>query len=180
MCASSSRIQCALRLWADNEMAESSETLSGGSATDAERLISRVVRNWEPKYMPLACPLICALLIGPSASIVGAACRMAKHPEHPRPVFLEMLKLVVGKIGDFWEIGSSMLGKYHLGSLAFGFLSHYDSNVLVSAELIQLCETHNLSSGPFIPTPEYLQRLPLLLPKSLEVPIQRRGQLDQS
>jgi hypothetical protein len=97
--------------------ANSEVALEAASGDAAEKLISRVMRNWEPKYIPLACPLICALLVGPSASNAIAACRMARDPERPRSIFLEMLKLVIGNIGAFWEIGSAMLGTFLTNTL---------------------------------------------------------------
>jgi hypothetical protein len=39
------------------------------------------------------------------------ACEMAADPENSRPMYLEMLKLVLDKIGAYWELGALILGK---------------------------------------------------------------------
>ena len=74
-------------------------------------MVCRVIREWDPNYIVRACPLVSATLLGPSALNAKTACQQAANPEESRPMYLEMLKLVLGVIGAFWQIGTSVLGK---------------------------------------------------------------------
>ncbi len=74
-------------------------------------MVCRVIREWDPNYIARACPLVSATLLGPSALNAKTACQQAANPEESRPMYLEMLKLVLGVIGVFWQIGTSVSGK---------------------------------------------------------------------
>lgn len=84
------------------------------SAREDEKLISRLMRGWDPNYIAEACPLVATTVLGPSAVNAKFACELAADPENPRPMYLEMVKLVLGKIGTYWEIGALILDKSSL------------------------------------------------------------------
>ena len=78
------------------------------------QLIFCAVSAWDSEYIPLACPLVSCTLIGPFAVNVCAALA------HDRPtVYIDMLKLVLERIGQYWDIGSAALSvfpSFHLRS----------------------------------------------------------------
>lgn len=81
------------------------------SAAEDEKMICRVIREWDPNYIAQACPLAATTLLGPWALNAKAACELAANPDESRPMYLEMLKLVLGMIGAYWQIGASVLGE---------------------------------------------------------------------
>ena len=91
-----------------------------------EKLISRIMREWDPNYIAQTCPLVVATLLGPSAINAKYACDLATNPEESRPLYLEMLKLVLGKIAAYWQIGASVLGKHHIP--LFSLFTQCDQN----------------------------------------------------
>ena len=82
------------------------------STLEDEKVVCRVIRDWDSHYIARACPLVAATLLGPSAINAKTACRKAANPEEPRPMYLELLKLVLGVIGSYWQIGTSVLGEW--------------------------------------------------------------------
>ena len=66
--------------------------------------VATIVRDWDPAYIALACPFIVATLIGPSAINIAS---IGNQPNTAN--FLEMIKLILGRIGEFWELGFSVL-----------------------------------------------------------------------
>jgi hypothetical protein len=98
-----------------------SGTPAASSPKDEERdfqhdrqLIFRAISAWDAEYIPLACPLVSCTLIGPFAANVCAALA------HDRStIYIDMLKLVLERIGQYWDIGSgalSLFPSFHLRS----------------------------------------------------------------
>jgi hypothetical protein len=73
------------------------------------QLIFRAINSWDPEYIAFACPLVSCTLIGPFGVNVDAA--MA----HERStIYLDMLKLVLERIGTYWDIGSAALSTHSI------------------------------------------------------------------
>jgi hypothetical protein len=109
------------RVIARKRSKEKSGTSAASSPKDKEqdfhhdrRLIFRAISVWDSEYIPLACPLVSCTLIGPFAVNVCAALA------HDRStVYIDMLKLVLERIGQYWDIGSAALSvfpSFHLRS----------------------------------------------------------------
>lgn len=68
------------------------------------QLIFRAISNWDFDFIPFACPLVSCTLIGPYGVNVSAALAHERST-----IYLDMLKLVIERIGTFWDIGSAAL-----------------------------------------------------------------------
>jgi hypothetical protein len=83
------------------------------STEEDEKFLSRIIREWDPDYISLACPFVAATLIGPSSANISVACdQAAQHSPNGSSRYLEIFKLVLARIGEYWEIGSSVLSTY--------------------------------------------------------------------
>jgi hypothetical protein len=87
---------------------ESTPMLDDPSNTlDHRQLIFRAISSWDPEYIALACPLVSCTIIGPYGVNVEAALA------HDRSsIYLDMIKLVLERIGTYWDIGSGALSMY--------------------------------------------------------------------
>ncbi|OAP62024.1 hypothetical protein AYL99_04227 [Fonsecaea erecta] len=99
-----------LRLLCHRKFPEHLDVSLETSALEDEKLVCRVIREWDPNFIPRTCPLVTTTLLGPAAMNAKTACELAANPDESRPIYLEMLKLVLGAIGSFWQIGASVLG----------------------------------------------------------------------
>ncbi|OAL38582.1 hypothetical protein AYO20_02232 [Fonsecaea nubica] len=133
-----------LRLLCNRKFPEHLDVSLETSALEDEKLVCRVIREWDPNYIARTCPLVTTTLLGPAAINAKTACELAAHPDESRPIYLEMLKLVLGAIGSFWQIGASVL------------------------ELVQLLEARRSITELVNARKNDLDRLPLLLPKNDE------------
>ncbi len=79
-------------------------------AQRSRQLIFRVINAWDPEYIALACPLVSCTLIGPYGINVLAALAHERST-----IYLDMLKLVLERIGTYWDIGSAALRTYSPG-----------------------------------------------------------------
>jgi len=72
---------------------------------DAE-LVFRAMQAWLPEFIAYACPFIVCTIIGPAFDNVRAAhgSRANQHNIH-----LDLLKLVLKRVGNFWDIGTAAL-----------------------------------------------------------------------
>ena len=66
------------------------------------------MQNWPPQYLIYACPFVVCTLIGPSFDNVRAAL-LFEPGNHGN--YLSLLKLIIKRIGKFWEIGQAALSK---------------------------------------------------------------------
>ncbi|KAJ9608844.1 hypothetical protein H2200_006615 [Cladophialophora chaetospira] len=133
--------RASLRLLCHRKFPEQLEVSLATSALEDERLVCRLIREWDPNYIARTCPLVSTTLLGPGAINAKTACELAAHPGDSRPMYLEMLKLVFGVIGTYWQIGASVL------------------------ELVQLLEARRSITELVNPRKNDLDRLPLLHPK---------------
>ena len=118
---------------------------------------------WDPEYIPLACPLVSCTLIGPFAVNVCAALA------HDRStIYIDMLKLVLERIGQYWDIGSAALSafpSFHLRSTLHPTSGTVTTNTfLLIVELVQLLETWG--SAPSPEKDSCADRFLLLLPQA--------------
>jgi hypothetical protein len=69
------------------------------------------MQAWSPEFIAYACPFIACTIIAPALDNVRAACgsNVDKHNIH-----LDLLKLVLKRIGTFWDIGTAALSKWFL------------------------------------------------------------------
>ena len=76
------------------------------------QLVFRAIRAWYPEFIAFACPFVVCTLIGPAAVNVRLSNRTdTNHSQKDLNFDANMLKLVLERIGNFWEIGSCALGK---------------------------------------------------------------------
>lgn len=158
-----SRSRAALRFLCQRKFPELLDVSLEASAVEDQKMISSVIGGWDPSYIAQACPLIATTLLGPWAINARAACEMAADSEDRRPLCLEMLKLVLGKIGTYWQIGASVLGK---SSDNVRFVPTRIQNLTFSPEVVQLVEAHRSITELVNSRQNDLHQLPLLLPKN--------------
>lgn len=83
-------------------------------AEGSDSLILRLIRDWNSDYIVLACPLVAGTLIGPAAANVQAVCDQARASgTTSSSTYLELIKLVLRRIGEYWEIGSTVHSEFH-------------------------------------------------------------------
>ncbi|KAH8802492.1 fungal-specific transcription factor domain-containing protein [Xylogone sp. PMI_703] len=117
-------------------------TAASRSNSENEKFVARVLREWNPDFIALACPLVAATLVGPGvANVLGAGNPTTRSNQHASSSYYEIVKLVLKRIGSYWEIGSSVL------------------------KLIQLLEKPQAFEDMEQAEKEELNRLQMLLPK---------------
>ena len=101
-------------------------------------------------------------LLGPGAVNAKFACERAADPEHSRPLYLEMLKLVLGKIGAYWELGALILGEQWIllrSPIPFGH------QLTVVSEIVQMLEARRSVTELVNSRKNDLDQFPFLIPK---------------
>ena len=74
--------------------------------------VFRAIRAWYPEFIPFACPFVVCTLVGPAAANVRLLNKTnTSHSKQDLSFNISMLKLVLERIGNFWEIGSCALSK---------------------------------------------------------------------
>ena len=106
-----SRSRATLRVFCEKKFPELLEDTPESSAMEDQKQICGVIQAWVPDYIAESCPLVCATLLGPWGLNARVACKMAADVEESRPMYLEMLKLVLGRIATYWQIADSVLGR---------------------------------------------------------------------
>ena len=161
-----------VRQRAHSALTPTSEIPTRPSTEEDEKFVSRVIREWDPGYISLACPLVAATLVGPSAANVRAACDQATgRGQDGTSRYLEMFKLILARIGEYWEIGPSVLSTY-ISYLALDLSLHLGDSTLTfrTIELVQLLETRQSFDEIGNAEMEALGRLPVLLPNLKKEP----------
>ncbi|EXJ76364.1 uncharacterized protein A1O5_00872 [Cladophialophora psammophila CBS 110553] len=156
--------RASLRLLCHRKFPEHLDVSLETSALEDEKLICRVIQAWDPDYIARTCPLVTTTLLGPGAINAKTACELAASPDESRPIYLEMLKLVLGAIGSFWQIGASVLGERSQN------LTKCTIRLTPFPELVQLLEARRSITELVNARKNDLDRLPLLLPKNDEDP----------
>jgi len=108
---------------------------------DAE-LVFRAMQAWLPEFIAYACPFIVCTIIGPAFDNVRAAhgSRANQHNIH-----LDLLKLVLKRVGAFWDIGTAALSELLVMILP---TNSSFSNVSCETGLIQILDNGHLSDEP--------------------------------
>lgn len=76
------------------------------------QLVFRAIRAWYPEFIAFACPFVVCTLVGPAAANVQLANTTDDSQSRQDLSFnTTMLKLVLERIGNFWDIGSCALSK---------------------------------------------------------------------
>jgi hypothetical protein len=76
------------------------------------QLVFRAIRAWYPEFIAFACPFVVCTLVGPAAANIRLSNTTdASHSKEELNFKINMLKLVLERIGNFWEIGSCALSK---------------------------------------------------------------------
>jgi hypothetical protein len=76
------------------------------------QLVFRAIRAWYPEFIAFACPFVVCTLVGPAAANIRLLnTTNISHSKQDLNFNINMLKLVLERIGNFWEIGSSALSK---------------------------------------------------------------------
>ena len=76
------------------------------------QLVFRAIRAWYPEFIAFACPFVVCTLIGPAAANIRLSnTTNSSHAKQDPSFNINMLKLVLERISNFWEIGSSALSK---------------------------------------------------------------------
>jgi len=77
------------------------------------QLVFRAIRAWYPEFIAFACPFVVCTLVGPAAANIRLANTTdASQSKEDLSFNINMLKLVLERIGNFWEIGSCALSKF--------------------------------------------------------------------
>jgi len=80
-----------------------------GDGNDIQ-LVFRAIRAWYPEFIAFACPFVVCTLVGPAAANIRLSNTInTNHSKQDLSFNTNMLKLVLERIGNFWEIGSSAL-----------------------------------------------------------------------
>ena len=108
----SNRIRVLIR---DYQNAKSTETMRDltyyGDDNDIQ-LVFRAIRAWYPEFIAFACPFVVCTLVGPAAANVRLSNGTdSSHSKQNLNFNRNMLKLVLERVGNFWEIGSCALSK---------------------------------------------------------------------
>jgi hypothetical protein len=75
-------------------------------------LVFGAIRAWYPEFIAFACPFVVCTLVGPAAINVRLSNRADTNRSKQDLSFnTTMLKLVLERIGKFWDIGSCALSK---------------------------------------------------------------------
>ncbi|KIW99158.1 uncharacterized protein Z519_00821 [Cladophialophora bantiana CBS 173.52] len=163
--------RASLRLLCHRKFPEHLDVFLETSALEDEKLICHVIREWDPSSIAQTYPLVTTTLLGPGAINAKTACEFAASPDESRPIYLEMLKLVLGAIGSFWQIRASVLGE---SSQA---LTKCTIHLTTLAELVQLLEARRSITQLVNARNNDLDLLPPLLTKNDEDPgkLKRKG-----
>ena len=90
---------------------KSTSDITYGNDNDIQ-MVFRAIRAWHPEFIAFACPFVVCTLIGPAAANVRLSnTTNTSHSKQDLSFNITMLKLVLERIGNFWEIGSCALSR---------------------------------------------------------------------
>ena len=76
------------------------------------QLVFRAIQAWYPEFIAFACPFVVCTLVGPAAANIRLLnTTNTSHSKQELNFNINMLKLVLERIGNFWEIGSCALSE---------------------------------------------------------------------
>lgn len=73
------------------------------------QLVFRAIQAWAPEFIAMACPFITCTIVGPSLEMINTAMladQASSHGHH-----MQLIKLVLRRIGRYWDIGNCGLSK---------------------------------------------------------------------
>lgn len=73
--------------------------------------VFRAMQAWGPEYIAQACPFITCTIVGPSLDMIRTALHADKASDHDHHI--QLIKLVLRRIGRYWDIGNCALSELY-------------------------------------------------------------------
>jgi hypothetical protein len=89
-------------------MPEKGQTFIDAYVTPNTAHISRIIRNWPAEYVPFARPFVVCTLLG---SVCRDLHKRNREQLSPLLLLVELIKLVLKRIGTYWGVAHGSLGR---------------------------------------------------------------------